>query len=87
MQAPKEATTTLIFRSVPVKQAVVIRQFVYNLKYQNDEKDNLAYAIIKENPNISLSKLQYQLRKEHGIHKRASKLKKIALDCGLPFTE
>lgn len=87
MQNTKEATITLIFRSVPVKDAVLIRQFVYTLKYKNDPKENIAYRMIEENPNIPLSKLQYQLRKENGIHKRVSKLKKMAMDCGLPYTE
>lgn len=86
MQTQKK-TLRFDIRGLTPEQAVLIRTYAYTLKYESDPKHSSAYKLLKDNPTTPLSQLVYRLRKEFGVYKRPAGLKKIAQDCGLPYTE
>ncbi len=86
MQNPKE-TVTLYFKGVPIDKAKEIKEFAYKRIYLADEKNAVVYRLIDENPTVPLKELQKILRNKHKVQKTLRKIKLIATDCGLPYTE
>lgn len=83
MQNPKKR----VYYVINPEHEKEIRIMVYSYEYKNDPVDSVAYDLLYCNPSLPLKSIRWRLIKDHGINKRISTLKKMAENCGLPYTE
>jgi hypothetical protein len=79
------AGTKLFQASIPIEDYDRLSKIFYNEMYSHNPKTAVVYAMIKDNPTIPLGSLHWTLRDKHGINRSVNGLKKIALQCGLPY--
>jgi hemoglobin-like flavoprotein len=78
---------TKVFQAygVPADDYDRLSKIFYNEMYSHHPKIKVVYELIKENPTTPLGQLHWTLRTTHNINRSVSGLKKIALQCGLPY--
>ena len=73
--------------NIPIDNYDKISIELFKTLYQNMDEEKIIYKVIENQPHTPLRKLVWQLDDEHGIRRSIGGLRKIAKNCGLPFTE
>lgn len=82
---PKTKTKQFNFHAPPEMHGT-LRKMNFQYMYMNHADYKPIYEVIRDNPGIELSKLQYELRKQ-GLYPSIAGMKKIAHWCDLPYKE
>lgn len=72
--------------SVPEEIYAEVCRMVYTQKYEHDPKTAQILKILRERQGSPLKNISYLLERDFEIYRKVAGLKKMAEECGIPYT-